>query len=74
MRAILLVLRVYGFTCDVRARLCFVLCVRDFVLRFAFAVLLCVLRASFVMCERDSACVVRTRICLCAFMFCVVCA
>ena len=52
---------VRGFAC---ARLCFVLCVRDFALRFAFAFLLCVLRAPFVMCARDFACVVCARICL----------
>ena len=51
-----------GFACDVRARLCFVMCVRDFALCFACAFLFCVLcvRFCFALCVRVFACDVLT--------------
>ena len=64
---IFLVLSVRGFACDVRARLCFVLCVRDFVLRFVFAFLVCVLR--FMFCVHVSWCARAILLVLCVRAF-----
>ena len=52
--------------CVVRDRFYFVCCVRVFALCFVarLYLLFCVLRARFVMCVRDFACVVCARICV----------